>query len=75
MVIAMVRLLMKHGIHLILWTCREGESLAEAISWCAEQGITFDAVNDNTEAMKAKWGNSPRKVGADEYWDDKAVGV
>ena len=23
--------------------------------------------------MKKKYGNDPRKVGADEYWDDRAV--
>jgi hypothetical protein len=74
-ILDMVRLLMKHGIKLILWTCREGEPLAAAISWCAEQGITFDAVNENTEALKARWNSNPRKVGADEFWDDKAVGV
>lgn len=35
------------GDKVILWTCRDGEQLEEAVRWCAEQGLTLDAVNDN----------------------------
>lgn len=58
------------GAILVLWTCREGETLNEAIKWCERYGLYFDAVNDNPECAKAEWGNNPRKVYADEYWDD-----
>mgnify|MGYP002514922786 CR=1 FL=1 len=37
------------GNKLILWTCREGALLAQAVDWCRTQGLTFDAVNDNLE--------------------------
>lgn len=61
------------GAELILWTCREGKLLEEAVRACAQQGLVFDAVNDSTPEWKTAFGNSPRKVGATEYWDDRAV--
>lgn len=59
------------GDKLILWTCRAGKELLDAITACNKEGLYFDAVNDNLEEMKEAWGNNPRKVAADEYWDDK----
>lgn len=61
------------GAKLILWTCREGMRLAEAIWICREYGLEFDAANDNLPESKTLWNNNPRKIMADEYWDDKAV--
>lgn len=61
------------GDKLILWTCREGEKLDEAVDWCGMRGLHFDAVNENLPEMNAFYGNDSRKVGADEYIDDKAV--
>ena len=61
------------GDRLILWTCREGMELESALNACRAFGLEFDAVNDNLPEMKEKWGNNPRKVGADEYWDDRNV--
>lgn len=60
----------QNGAELILWTMREGKALDEAIAWCAEQGLVFDAVNDNMERCKQEWNNNPRKVYADWYIDD-----
>lgn len=61
------------GAGLILWTCRVGERLEEAVAACAEWGLVFDAVNDNLPERIATYGANPRKVNADEYWDDRAV--
>lgn len=36
-----------HGIRLILWTMRTGDSLADALEFCAKRGITFWGVNEN----------------------------
>ncbi len=63
------------GDKLILWTCREGELLSKALRWCAEHGLHFDAVNDNLPERIKQYGDNPRKVSADEYWDDRAVVV
>lgn len=62
----------KFGDKLILWTCRAGERLTEAVEWCQKQGLIFDAVNDNLPKMVALWGNNSRKISADIYIDDKA---
>lgn len=63
----------KCGSKLILWTCREGSMLDKAVEWCKQFGLEFDAVNENLPEQNALYGNDSRKIGADEYWDDKAV--
>lgn len=59
------------GDKLILWTCREGALLDEAVLWCLNRGLKFDAVNDNLPEDIEKYGNNCRKVNADVYLDDK----
>lgn len=61
------------GAGLILWTCREGELLQQAVDACTKWGLHFDAVNDSLPSWIDAYGNHPRKVGASEYWDDRAV--
>lgn len=61
------------GDKIILWTCRRGNLLEEAVRWCELHGITFDAVNANLPERIAQYGDDTRKVSADEYWDDKSV--
>ena len=63
------------GDKVILWTCRSGEQLEEAIVWCRTRGLRFDAVNDNTQEAKEFFKGESRKIYANEYWDDKAVVV
>ena len=65
----------REGDRIILWTCRIGEELDEAVDWCEEHGLTFDAVNDNLKSQKEQFNNNPRKIFAHEYWDDRAVKV
>lgn len=62
----------QNGAKLILWTNRAGKRLEEAVAWCRDHGITFDAVNGNLPEMVEKFGGDSRKVFADEYIDDKA---
>lgn len=61
------------GAGLILWTCREGLLLQAAVQACREWGLTFDAINESLPDWIEAFGNRPRKVGATEYWDDRAV--
>lgn len=63
----------RNGDKLILWTCREHEMLDRAVMWCLRQGLRFDAVNANLPERIEQYGNDCRKVGADEYWDDRSV--
>jgi len=66
-------LLKNRGNKLILWTCRNGERLNEALEWCTTQGITFDAVNENLPETLKKYGTDSRKITADYYIDDKML--
>lgn len=61
------------GDILILWTCREGEYLQEAIEMCKDVGLVFDYVNENVPLRIKRCGNDCRKIGADIYLDDKAM--
>lgn len=56
---------------LILWTCRQGSKLDEAIKYCKDIGIEFDYINDNTKENIKKYGFNSRKIYADYYLDDK----
>ena len=58
------------GKKIILWTSRTGKSLKEAVEFCARHGLTFDAVNDNIDEVKALGWNA-RKVFATMYIDDR----
>ena len=57
---------------IILWTCREGTLLQDALAWCTWRSVHFDAVNANLPERIALFGTDPRKIGADEYWEDRA---
>lgn len=61
------------GDKLILWTCRAGEALADAVDFCSSNGLEFDAINDNLPEITEKYGNNSRKISCDLYIDDRAV--
>lgn len=61
------------GARIILWTNRSDEHLADALSWCENRGIYFDAVNENFPESIEEFGNDSRKIFAHEYLDDKAI--
>ena len=73
--IAAVSLLRELGALIILWTCREGDDLEDALEWCRQRGLSFDAVNDNCACIVELFDWNTRKVHADEYWDDRAVRI
>lgn len=66
--------LKEDGHYLILWTCRKGERLEEAINWMLEKDIPFDRVNAHEPNNLARYGSDTRKVYAHCYIDDKQVG-
>lgn len=65
----------EQGGKVILWTCRTGELLTAAVNWCQEQGLVFDAINENVPEMIEIFGSDSRKVYADAYLDDRAVNI
>lgn len=71
--IAKVKAEQEAGAKIILWTNRVGEPLEKALSFCKEQGIHLDAVNENLPEIIKAFGTDCRKIFANEYWDDRAV--
>lgn len=63
----------KNGWKIILWTCRVGEKLEEAIKWSKEMGIEYDAINENLDSVLNMYGGDSRKITATEYLDDLSV--
>ena len=66
--------LAEDGIKLMLWTCRTGPGLDEALSFLKANDMEhlFDTVNDQLQEVKDKYApHVARKLGADFYIDDK----
>ncbi len=59
------------GVDLMLWTMRSGQTLDEAVRWCADRGVTFWGVNENPG--QRSWTDSPKQY-AHIYIDDAAAG-
>lgn len=58
---------------LILWTCREGKQLKEAVDYCHDLGLDFYAVNSNFVEETAE-SRCARKIEADLFIDDRNLG-
>ena len=79
--LAFIKKCRRLGVAVILWTCRTGHHLEEALEWCDKQGIGFDAINENLpdwiDNYYQQFPSVPpdsRKVCADLYIDDRANG-
>ncbi len=58
---------------LILWTCRTGDKLKEAVEFCLLCDLQFHYINENSKGILKKYGYiDSRKITADIYLDDKA---
>ena len=62
------------GCKIILWTCRHGDTLKQAVEFCRKYGLMFDAVNENLPSLIEKYGET-RKIAADVYIDDKNLNM
>ncbi|GHU65003.1 hypothetical protein FACS189447_03150 [Spirochaetia bacterium] len=69
----LLRFLNEEGAKLILWTCRAGELLDQAVEFLKDQSLydCFTAINEDIPDLE--WHNS-RKIYADYYVDDLAYG-
>ena len=73
--------LQEMGNKIILFTCRGGEQLEEAVSWCNNLfGLKFDAVNNDVEETLQRYAptielrnqlSATRKIYADVYIADR----
>lgn len=70
-----LRLLLRDGHRLILWSVREGDLLAEAVAWCRERGVEFYAINRNYPEEGHNDAGYSRKLKADLFIDDRNLGA
>ncbi len=63
------------GAKVILWTNRVGTKLYEALKWCSDHDLKFDAVNENLPCVINQFGSDTRKIFANEYIDDRCISV
>ena len=62
------------GNTIILWTCRDGQLLHDAVTFCKNVlDLTFDKINSDSDAALQAYSTRPRKIGADLYVDDRAI--
>ena len=66
-----IRILQKMGVKSILWTSRTGSALDEAVEWCEDHDLHFDAINKNLPEVIELTGTDTRKVYANVYFDDR----
>lgn len=70
---AAVRAYKLMGWKIVLWSCRNGTMLDDAVKFCADNGLEFDAVNQNIPEVIQYFGADTRKVFANLYWDDRSA--
>jgi hypothetical protein len=63
----------EEGARTIFWSNRVGKYQEDALAACELYDIYFDAINENLPEVLEAFNGDPRKVYADEYWDDRAV--
>ena len=63
----------KKGNTVILWTCRDGKRLQDALIYLQQYGFRPNFVNQNCPQAIKMLGHDPRKVYADIYIDDKGI--
>ncbi|MCM1062687.1 MAG: hypothetical protein NC452_20770 [Eubacterium sp.] len=63
----------ERGAKIVLWTCREGDVLTDAVQWCNAHSVPIDYVNENVPERVKFFNNDSRKIGADLYIDDKSI--
>ena len=70
-----LKMLIRDHHRVVLWTCREGALLEEALQWCRERGVEFYAANrDYPEETTDNNPHFTRKLKADIFIDDRNVG-
>lgn len=62
----------RNGDTVILWTCRSGRRLADALKFCGENGFRPNLVNQNAPETLKRIGDT-RKIYADIYIDDRSM--
>ena len=67
----------EQGWWIVLWTCRSGKKLDDALDWLAERGFEsawWTAINATPQPITAQYGYDSRKIGYHAIVDDLAIG-
>ena len=59
--IEVLKKLQEEGHYIILWTCRDGSELEEAVLFLKEKGFVPDKINDHSDRMIELYPNSKPK--------------
>ena len=70
-----LRRVQRRGDTVILWTCREGKTLQNALQALNGAGFRPQYVNCNAPEAIRRMGHDSRKVYADLYLDDKGAAL
>ncbi len=70
-----IRMWHAQGHRVIIWTCRAGNELEMCRVWLAKNFIPCYSINTNPPDRIGLYGSDTRKISADLYIDDKAVGA
>jgi hypothetical protein len=68
-----VRSIKNLNCYIILWTCRHGKALQDAIQWCWEHELHFDYINENAYDRRIYYSDC-RKLSYNMLIDDMALG-
>lgn len=66
--VSVLKRLQEAGVLVVVWTCREGDLLNQAVHWLISKGFTADGYNENAVVCD---GFAEHKVLADWYFDDR----
>jgi len=68
-----LKALLRRDHKLILWTCREGQQLQDAVDWCQKHDITLVGINQTPLDLDFR-ANGGTKIFANVYIDDRNFG-
>jgi len=72
-VLRVIKRLRDNGDNIVIWTCRQGKDLSDAIKFLDKNDIPYDAINENVESVKVDFNPFP-KIYYDVLIDDKNLG-
>jgi hydroxymethylpyrimidine pyrophosphatase-like HAD family hydrolase len=69
-----LKMIVKDGHRILLWTYRHGEKLEEAVSFLKSNNVEIYAVNNSFPEEKYTTNMASRKINADLFIDDRNFG-
>ena len=61
-VLRVIKRLRDNGDNIVIWTCRQGKDLSDAIKFLDKNDIPYDAINENVESVKVDFNPFPKII-------------